>query len=275
MTRTIAIAMQKGGCGKTTVAAQLAWGLSSRGFTTLVVDFDPQSANVTAALGAMTSGELPYSTADFLLEPAKPFAPVHIAERLDLVPANLRFARAEYLVGQHSNSWGPVTVAKAFKRLAESEHKYNFVLCDCPPNFSAMLANVLAACDEIIAPVSMDQLSVQAVDDLQAVLAELGENPFRPRSPVVTYVATFFKHNNRESAAAFALAQKLCVRAGGRLSDARIPDATAIARAAGNAAPIWNKAYNDSPAAQEAFYRLVDEVLGVSEPMAPASGASV
>jgi hypothetical protein len=90
----------------------------------------------------------------------------------------------------------------------------------------------------------------------------------------VTYVATFFKNNNRESTAAFALAQKLCVRAGGRLSEVKIPDATAISRAAANAAPIWNKAYNDSPGAQEAFYRLVDEVLGMSEPVAPASGAS-
>jgi len=273
MTRTIAIAMQKGGCGKTAVAAQLAWGLSSRGFKTLVVDFDPQSANVTAALGAMTSGELPYSTHDFLLEPEKPFAPVQIAERLDLVPANLRFARTEYLVGQHSNSWGPVTVAKAFRRLGESQRNYDFILCDCPPSFSAMLANVLAACDEIIAPVSMDQLSVQAVDDLQVVLAELADNPFRPRSPSVTYVPTFFKTNNRESTAAFALAQKLCVRASGRLSEARIPDATSIARAAANAAPIWHKAYNDSPAAQEAFYRLVDEVLAGGQAAATATSA--
>src|SRR5437879_2737531 len=62
--RIIAIANQKGGCGKTTTAVSLSWVLASRGRRTLVVDLDPQ-AHATMALGVNPEG-LDLNLADVL-----------------------------------------------------------------------------------------------------------------------------------------------------------------------------------------------------------------
>src|SRR6476646_5864965 len=53
----LALVNQKGGCGKTTVAVNLAGALAERGYSTLLVDLDPQ-AHATMALGhAPRAGE--------------------------------------------------------------------------------------------------------------------------------------------------------------------------------------------------------------------------
>src|SRR5688572_19402383 len=63
--RTIAIVNQKGGCGKTTTAINLAAVYAARGLRTLVVDMDPQS-HCAAGLGVPES-RIEYSIGDALM----------------------------------------------------------------------------------------------------------------------------------------------------------------------------------------------------------------
>jgi chromosome partitioning protein len=70
--RTIAIANQKGGCGKTTTAINLSTALAMRGNQVLLLDLDPQ-AHATLGLGrdpdaldktiydALTNSQIPLS----------------------------------------------------------------------------------------------------------------------------------------------------------------------------------------------------------------------
>lgn len=278
MTRIVAVAMQKGGTGKTAVAGQVAWGLASRGYKTLVVDCDAQTGNVTATLiGTQSQQDLPYTTQHYLLDPLKPFSPLTVAENLDLVPANIRFATTEYQIAQLTTTRGPILGYRAFKRLEEHGFKYDFVICDCPPSFNLLTTNILAAAPEILAPVSMDRTSVTAIQDLQSVLADLAENPYTASlNQLVTYIPTFYRAGVGECERALELAQQFAKRKpGGRLSRILIPDATSIAKAAAVAKPIASKEFRDSPQAQEAFYRLVDELLEARPVHDPAKMARV
>jgi len=68
--RVIAIANQKGGCGKTTTTVNLAGSLAADGYRVLVVDLDPQ-AHATLALG-IDPDELEENLYEILTDPGGP-----------------------------------------------------------------------------------------------------------------------------------------------------------------------------------------------------------
>src|SRR5689334_3301625 len=106
MTHVIALAMQKGGTGKTTTALNLGVGLAQLGARVLVVDIDPQ-ANLTSGLGVDPTS-LDYSVYEVLLNSAKGagFAIVSTNAGVDLVPATLALAGAELeLAGKIGREW--------------------------------------------------------------------------------------------------------------------------------------------------------------------------
>src|SRR6266511_149730 len=95
MGHVIALAMQKGGVGKTTTALSLGVALAERGRRVLLIDIDPQ-ANLTQGLGIDPS-ELEYSVYEVLLNPEQgaAFATRPTDAGVDLVPASLALPGAE------------------------------------------------------------------------------------------------------------------------------------------------------------------------------------
>ena len=94
----IAVANQKGGVGKTTLAINVATALAEKGHRVLLVDLDPQ-ANATAGVGVEISADTKATTVyDLLLDPKMD---VSLAIRktgiynLDLIPSALELAGAE------------------------------------------------------------------------------------------------------------------------------------------------------------------------------------
>ena len=184
--RTVCVANQKGGVGKTTTAVNLAAGLALRGHRVLVVDIDPQS-NATTGLG-VDHRAVERSTYDLLLgDAALPEVAVPTAVAgLDLAPASLDLAGAEVeLVGSISRE----------KKLAEALEgagaRYELVFIDCPPSLGLLTLNALAAAHDLIVPVQCEYYALEGLGQLLGT-AERVRRALNPELRISGFLLTMY-----------------------------------------------------------------------------------
>jgi len=150
--RCIAIINQKGGCGKTTVAINLAACLAGQSRRTLLVDMDPQSH---CSVGLAVPEEQIERTIYDVLISAHSEAKTQIksiawqiSENFDLAPAGIELAALEVqLAGQDRREECLRQV------LAGEPQSYEYVVVDCPPSVGLLTFNALRAADMVIIPV--------------------------------------------------------------------------------------------------------------------------
>ena len=131
MERTIVVANQKGGVGKTTTAINLAASLAELGKKVLVVDMDPQG-NTTSGLG-IDKEQAENTVYELMLEECSVEDAIMESEyeNLSVLPSNINLAAAEIeLVGAEEKEY---ILKKAIDKVKKN---YDFVLIDCPPSLS-------------------------------------------------------------------------------------------------------------------------------------------
>lgn len=169
--RRIAIANQKGGCGKTTTAVCLSLCLKDMGSKVLVTDMDPQGSATQSLYPGKES--LEHTVYDLLVDSdSVPVSGVihRIDSDLDLLPANVVLSSAEQmLAGKERREERLRSV------LDRVEGDYDFTIIDSPPNIGLLTFNALTAADEVIIPVDPSFFSLQGVSRVVEAL-ELLEN---------------------------------------------------------------------------------------------------
>ena len=161
MARTIAVANQKGGVGKTTTTINLSAALAEQGKKVLLVDLDPQGNSTSGVgvdkrdlentvyelfVGRTTLDECLLET-DFL--------------NLSVLPANINLSGAEIdLIDMENREYHLKDILQQIK------DDYDFILIDCPPSLNMLTVNAMTAADTVLVPIQCEYYALEGLSQL-------------------------------------------------------------------------------------------------------------
>ena len=178
--RLIALVNQKGGCGKTTTAVNLAACLAVSNRRVLLIDLDPQ-ANATVSLG-VDPGKLERTLYQVLVDdPADGDLAVDLASiivpsnvpNLDLAPSSIDLAAAELELSARIGRENSLR-----KKILPVRDSYDYIMLDTPPSLGLLTLNALVACEEVIIPIQTHYYALlgmrQLLRTMKVVREEVG-----------------------------------------------------------------------------------------------------
>lgn len=161
MGRTIAIANQKGGVGKTTTAINLSSCLAEAGQRVLTIDFDPQG-NATSGLG-LEKGQIEDTVYEMMLGDCsfEDCLQREVQEDLDVLPSDSNLSGAEIELLDVENK---EFVLKS--HLDQVKNDYDFIIIDCPPSLSLLTLNALVAADTVLVPIQCEYYALEGLSQV-------------------------------------------------------------------------------------------------------------
>ena len=160
MTKTIAVANQKGGVGKTTTVASLGAALAEKGQRVLLVDLDPQGG-LTFSVG-IDPEDVDVTVGEVLLGKAAPDDAIVITDDgMHLLPSNITVTQAEEALVSRTGREQRLRVA-----LDKVADDYDWILVDCPPTLGVLTVAALSAAHEVLIPLQAETLSHRGVGQL-------------------------------------------------------------------------------------------------------------
>jgi chromosome partitioning protein len=163
--RIIAVANQKGGCGKTTTAVNLSACLAANGKKVLLIDLDPQ-AHATFSLNVKADTTI-YNVLSKLASRKTRLEQIirSVAVNFDIAPSGIVLSALEQEmageIGRESRLW---------ETLSDFKGQYDYVIIDCPPNLGLLTINAIRATTEMIIPVEASRFAIEGLGQLTDIM---------------------------------------------------------------------------------------------------------
>ncbi len=250
MAKTIAVANQKGGVGKTTTSVNLASVIASRGIRVLLVDADPQG-NATSGVGVPRGSfrkSLYHSIV--LSEPIKDAILATQIADLHIAPSNKDLTGAEVeLVDMERREF------RLKEALETVDSDYEFIIIDCPPSLGLLTLNALTAAKSLLVPIQAEYYALEGVTELFDTLARI-RRLHNPTLMIEGLLLTMYDERTNLSA---AVASDLRDFYGQQVFDTVIPRNVRLAEAPSYGKPII--LYDKHSKGSEAYIDLAREIL--------------
>jgi chromosome partitioning protein len=263
MGKSIAVANQKGGVGKTTTAVNLAAIIANLGNRVLLVDADPQG-NATSGIG-IQRGSFRRSLYHSLVldEPLSSIVLKTSIPSLDALPSNKDLAGAEIeLVDVEQREF-------RLKRALDSvEGNYDYIIIDCPPSLGLLTLNALTAAKSLLVPIQCEYYALEGVTELFDTLARI-RRLHNPGLMIEGLLLTMYDERTNLSA---AVAADLRDFYGLQVFQAVIPRNVRLAEAPSYGKPIIT--YDAHSKGAEAYSQLAREIIHESKSAGSRAGSS-
>ena len=250
MGKTIAIANQKGGVGKTTTSINLSASLAAKGKKVLVIDTDPQG-NTTSGFG-VEKNDLNNTVYELMLSECsiKECILNDVIDGVSIIPSNVNLAAAEIeLIGVDRKEY-------ILKREVEwIKDSFDYIIIDCPPSLSMLTINAMTTADTVLVPIQCEYYALEGLSQLIHTI-NLVKERLNPDLDIEGVVFTMYDSRTNLST---QVVENVKSNLSQKVFQTLIPRNIRLAEAPSYGMPI--NAYDPKSAGAEAYMQLAEEVI--------------
>ena len=250
MGRTIVIANQKGGVGKTTTSINLSASLAKLEKKVLVIDMDPQG-NTTSGLG-VDKENVENNVYELLLGECEIEDSIikEVYPNLSVIPSNINLAAAEIeLIGIDEKEF----ILK--KALDQVKEEYDFVIIDCPPSLNLLTINSMCAGDTVLVPIQCEYYALEGLTQLMHTI-QLVTDRLNPDLEIEGVVFTMYDARTNLS---LQVVENVKSNLNQNVYKSIIPRNVRLAEAPSYGMPITE--YDSKSSGAESYLLLAEEVI--------------
>lgn len=249
--KTVAVANQKGGVGKTTTSVNLAACLAALGQQVLLIDLDPQ-ANASSAFALdCIDGHSVYGPLLGQRDILDCIVPTRY-EHLFMVPADLDLSGAEVEVARFDDH---LTRLRSALEPLRADAPFHWVLLDCPPSLGILMTNALAAADELLVPIQCEYFALEGLSKIVRVIQQIQESGANPGLALAGILMTMYARTNL----AQQVIEEVRKHFAAEVYETIIPRSIRLGEAPSFGKPIID--YDPSGTGSQAYRALAEEFL--------------